>query len=145
MGGCGGDFDVIKGRRDFTCIITTCFCCLCCFCSCGGCCQASSPQHCHMIAPRVLPIGRCCGQRRRQSIVVCRLEWVARPLLSQQPHHPRLRQPLHPRRLGLSRRVLVQPDQCQLGTPSIARWMLRILGGQTSEHGAAGCITRAAH
>merc|ERR1712107_209321 len=22
--GCGGDFDVIKGRRDFTCIITTC-------------------------------------------------------------------------------------------------------------------------
>merc|ERR1712107_948782 len=146
MGGCGGDFDVIKGRRDFTCIITTCFCCLCCFCSCGGCCQASSPQHCHMIAPRVLPIGRSCGLQRRLSTVACRQESDAQPQPSQQPHpqhHPQLPHPLH---LAPCRHVLflAQHDQCQLAIPSTAQLMQKTLGEQPRRPGVAGCTTRAA-
>merc|ERR1712107_149051 len=120
-------------------------CCHSCCCCCGGFSPAFPPQHCPTIAPKGLPIGRCCGQRRRLNIAACRLEWVARPLHFLQPHHLHLLQPLHLRRRGLSRHVLVQPDQCQLGIPLTAQWMPRTPGERTNEHGVVAFTTKAAH
>merc|ERR1712107_331847 len=57
-------------------------CCHSCCCCCGGFSPAFSPQHCPTIAPKGLPIGRCCGQRRRLNIAACRLEWAARHCIS---------------------------------------------------------------
>merc|ERR1711884_524876 len=37
--GCGGDFDAVRPRRDFTCLLTTC--CLLSFCCCCHCCSGS--------------------------------------------------------------------------------------------------------